>query len=129
MLQECQYQHTVFPHTARLWDSLPVKCFPLIYALSQKLRHLFQTDFLYTLILPFSGCMALHGVNLSWKKNCRSSSILARYSEHLPCLTVFNGFSGLRVRLWWPHTVKRFFLGKVFILPNCSFKYLYIIEF
>ena len=28
------YANSFFPHTARLWDSLPIECFPLAYDLS-----------------------------------------------------------------------------------------------
>ena len=28
------YVNSFFPHTARLWNSLPIECFPLIYDLS-----------------------------------------------------------------------------------------------
>ena len=52
------YVNSFFPHTARLWNSLPVERFPLTYDLSvfrsRISRHLltvgsFLTDFLYTL--------------------------------------------------------------------------------
>ena len=73
------YVNSIFSRTARLWNSLPVECFPLTYDLngfkSRINRHLltvdsFQRDFLFVLILIFScnsmscsGCLALHGVN------------------------------------------------------------------
>ena len=31
MLQGYLYRHSFFPRTARLWNSLPVECFPLTY--------------------------------------------------------------------------------------------------
>ena len=75
------YVHSFFPHTATLWNSLPIKCFPLTYNLdgfkSRINRHpftvgSFKRDFLHALILLHlffcnsilcSGCSALHGVN------------------------------------------------------------------
>ena len=76
------YFNSSFPCTARLWNFLPIECFPLTYDLngfkSRINRHLltaagsFQRDFLYALIfcasfscnfIPCSGCSALHGVN------------------------------------------------------------------
>ena len=53
------YVNSFFPRTARLWNSLPIECFPLTYDLngfkSRINRHLsyvgfFKTDFLYVLI-------------------------------------------------------------------------------
>ena len=52
------YVNSFFPRTARLWNSLPIECFPLTYDLngfkSRTNRHLltagsFLTDFLYAL--------------------------------------------------------------------------------
>ena len=81
------YFNSFFPRTARLWNSLPIECFPLTYDLngikSRISRHLLtlgcvQTDFLHALIfcasfffncMPHSGCSALHGVNPNFKKN------------------------------------------------------------
>ena len=75
------YVHSFFPHTATLWNSLPIKCFPLTYNLdgfkSRINRHpftvgSFKRDFLHALILlhlffcnsiPCSGCSALHRMN------------------------------------------------------------------
>ena len=65
---------------AKLWNSLPIECFPLTYDVSN--RHLltagsFETDFLFPVIffvllssncMPRSGCSALHGVNPNLKK-------------------------------------------------------------
>ena len=53
------YVNSFFPHTARLWNSLPIECFPLTYDLndfkSRINRYLitlgsFQRDFLFALI-------------------------------------------------------------------------------
>ena len=53
------YVNSFFPRTARLWNSLPIECFPLTYDLSgfksRINRHFltvasFQTDFLYAVI-------------------------------------------------------------------------------
>ena len=49
------YINNFFPRIARIWNSLPVECFPLTYDLSGLNRHLltvtsFWTDFLYALI-------------------------------------------------------------------------------
>ena len=53
------YVKSFFAHTVRLWNSLPIECFPLIYDLSgfkaRISRHLltvgsFQTDFLYAAV-------------------------------------------------------------------------------
>ena len=53
------YVNSFFPHTTRLWNSLPIECFPLTYDLnglkSRINRHLltvgpFEKDFLYALI-------------------------------------------------------------------------------
>ena len=76
------YVNSFFPRTAKLWNSLPIECFPLTYDLSgfksRINRHLltvgsFETDFLEPVIffvlffscnsMPRSGCSALHGVN------------------------------------------------------------------
>ena len=51
--------YSFFPHTARLWNSLPIECFPLTYDLSgfesRTNTHFltvgsFKTDFLYAVI-------------------------------------------------------------------------------
>ena len=56
------YVNSFFPRTTRLWNSLPIECFPLTYDLSSFKsrinRHLlnigfFLTDFLYNLIFFF----------------------------------------------------------------------------
>ena len=75
------YVNSFFLRTARLWNSLPLECFPLAYDLSgfksRINRHLltvrlFKTDFLCAVILlcffscnsmARSGCSDLHGVN------------------------------------------------------------------
>ena len=75
------YVNSFFPRTARLWNSLPIECFPLTYDLngfkSRFNTHVltvgsFATDLLYALIflcfffcnsMPCSGCLALCGVN------------------------------------------------------------------
>ena len=70
--------NSFFPGTARLWNSLPIECFPLTYDLnsfkSRINRHLltvgsFGTDFSYASFslnsMPCSGCSALHGLNPS----------------------------------------------------------------
>ena len=81
------YVSSFFFRTARLWNSLPIKCFPLIYDLSDckpKInRHLltvrvfltrfyvcFNTFVLLFLVnsMPRSGWSALHGVNPNEKK-------------------------------------------------------------
>ena len=77
------YVNSFFPRTARLWNSLPIECFPLTYDLngfkSRINRHLltvgsFKRDFMYALIflcffscnsMPCSNCSALHRVNLN----------------------------------------------------------------
>ena len=48
------YVNSVFPRTARFWNSLPIECFPLTYDLSGFNRYLltvgsFLIDFLYAL--------------------------------------------------------------------------------
>ena len=54
------YVNSFFPRTAKLWNSLPIECFPLTYDLigfkSRINRHLltvgsFQTDFLYPVMI------------------------------------------------------------------------------
>ena len=54
----CKDVNSFFPHTARLWNSLPIECFPLTYNIngfkSRINRHLltvgsFLRDFLYAL--------------------------------------------------------------------------------
>ena len=82
MLQECLCQQ-FFSHTARLWNSLPIECFPLTYGLngskSKINMYLISTGSVYTfpvLILFYlffcnmetllsSCCAALLGVNPS----------------------------------------------------------------
>ena len=68
-------QHIRTPCTAKLWNSLPIECFPLAYDpsgfKSRINRHLLTagsfTYLLFTyityLLMPRSGCLALHGVN------------------------------------------------------------------
>ena len=63
------YVNSFFPCTARLWNSLPIECFPLTYNLndfkSRTNRHLlivgsFKRDFLYPLIfLCFFSCNSM----------------------------------------------------------------------
>ena len=77
------YVNSLFPHIARLWNSLLIECFPLIYDLSgfksRISRHLFNCrPFLNRFpvccsfcasfscnSIPHSGCLVLHGVNLN----------------------------------------------------------------
>ena len=80
------YVNSFFPRTARLWNSLPIECFPLTYDLSgfksRINRHLlivgsFLTEIpvffnLFVLFfscnsMPHSGCSILHGVNPNLK--------------------------------------------------------------
>ena len=75
-----------FPRTGRLWNSLPIECFPLTYDLNgfkfRISRHLFNYRFflnrfpvclnlfvlLFCTSMPCSGCSTLHGVNPNEKK-------------------------------------------------------------
>ena len=45
------YVNSFFPHTARLWNSLPMECFPLTYDLSGFMSRInrYLLDFLYAL--------------------------------------------------------------------------------
>ena len=80
------YVNSFFPHTARLWNSLPIEFFPLTYDLngfkSRMNRHLltvilskhiscmlyfFRASF-SCISMPCSGCWTLHGVNPNFKK-------------------------------------------------------------
>ena len=57
--------NSFFSGTTRLWNSLPIECFPLAYDLiSFKSR-----------INPHSGCSALPGVNPNLKKNRKVTSL------------------------------------------------------
>ena len=81
--------NSFFPHTARLWYSLPIECFPLTYGFtgfkSRINRYLSNCRFflnrfpvcfnifviLFLVTMPRCGCSALHGVNLNWKNNLK----------------------------------------------------------
>ena len=72
------YVNSFFPHTARLWNSLPIECFPLTYDLSgfksRINRYLLTVPRFFLnkfpvcfnlFVLPFlvTPCLELHGVN------------------------------------------------------------------
>ena len=76
------YVNSFFPRTTRLWNSLPIECFPLTYDLSgfksRINRHLFNCRFFLNRFpvccnpfcasfscnsMPRSDCSVLHGVN------------------------------------------------------------------
>ena len=65
------YGNSFFPCTAKLWNSLPIECFPLAYDLSgfksRINRHLltvryFETDFLYALLFLCFFFLQLHAL-------------------------------------------------------------------
>ena len=79
------YVNSFFPCTAKLWNSLPIECFPLTYDLSgfkSRINKYFLTvGFLNISSMPQSfcasfscnsmcgsGCLALHGVNPNLRK-------------------------------------------------------------
>ena len=74
------YINSFFPRTARLWNFLPIECFPLnsdlngfMSRINKHLLTVFSVCInLFVLLfcnsMPCSGCSTLHGVNPSFKR-------------------------------------------------------------
>ena len=96
------YANSFFPHTASLWNSLPIECFCMTYNLNRfksRINKYLLTIvslyryFLYALIfrasfscnsMPCSGCPALHRVNSNYNKypclDCFTRTTLTNFS-------------------------------------------------
>ena len=66
------YMNSLFPRTARIWNSLPIEYFPLTYDLSEFkscgfMLQSFCASFSCN-VMPCSGSSVLHGVNSNYKK-------------------------------------------------------------
>ena len=76
------YVNSFFPRTPRLWNSLPIECFILMYDLSGFKsginRHLLTvrsswTDFLYAVLI---GCQIVYYEGITFKMDCKTLQLL-----------------------------------------------------
>ena len=95
------YVNSFIPCTARLWNSLPIECFPLTYDLNDFKSRIntfltvcsFWTEFVYVLIFLYFfffnsmfriGCLPLHVVNPDQKKSKQDQMSLTNQGSLWP---------------------------------------------